>query len=193
MNRGGRPAKPTALHKVEATFRADRHDRGRRGEPQPEGDLEIPPDWLTEGQRESWEYAIANAPKGLLKRLDRGLLNAWVVAEDQLRSSVTMLAMFDAEPGRLPLVVLTPNGLRLSPYFKAIHQAIATMISVSDRLGFSPASRPRISIEPRKPEEPPRDAWSSLRRFPVIPGRRSEAAVAVPRLRRKSTGTKSKA
>ena len=189
MNRGGGKPKPTALHRLEGTFRPDRHARGRKGEPQPQGDLEEAPAWLSDGARECWEYAIANSPKGLLKKLDRDLVAAWAVAADQLRAAATTLALFDSEPGRLPLVALTPAGLRLSLYFKAVHQAIATMIAVSDRLGLSPAARTRVSVEPEKPEELPDSAWATLRRFPiVIPGGKDRQPPA--KLRRKTNGSK---
>jgi hypothetical protein len=69
----GRRPKPTAVHKIEGTLRS-RHSRARTSEPQRRGDLHETPDWLTDSQREGWDYAIKHAPKGLLKRIDRGML-----------------------------------------------------------------------------------------------------------------------
>ena len=51
-------------------------------EPKPAGDLLDAPDWLSEGQRTSWTYALINSPMGLLKKIDRAALLAFVVAED---------------------------------------------------------------------------------------------------------------
>ena len=165
----GRPRKPTALHKLEGTYRASVRKR-RALEPQPQGDLAVPPEWLTPGQRESWDYAIANAPKGLLKRLDRGVLELWVTAEDRFRTAETMLRLFNEEPGRLPYLMLTPHGWRPSPYLDIARDAARQMLQASDRLGFSPAARPRIQMDPPKPDQPPTNAWGALRRFPVIDG-----------------------
>src|SRR5258708_15060897 len=58
-------------------------------EPKPDGELSEAPDWLSEGQLENWRYALINSPAGLLKRIDRGALLAWVVAEDLHRQAAT--------------------------------------------------------------------------------------------------------
>lgn len=77
----GRKPKPAHLRMIEG-------NPGKRplprNEPQVTGDLRDPPEWMTEEQQEGWRYAIAHAPLGLLKRLDRSALVVWVVAE-QLR------------------------------------------------------------------------------------------------------------
>jgi hypothetical protein len=52
-----------------------------KSEPKPDGDLSEAPNWLNEYLRAGWAYALANSPPGLLKRIDRGALVAWVVAE----------------------------------------------------------------------------------------------------------------
>ncbi len=72
-----RPIKPTVLKLLSGSRRLP-----SQPEIQPEGDLDEPPSWLTESQKEGWRYAIANAPRGLLKRLDRSVLTIWVIAED---------------------------------------------------------------------------------------------------------------
>jgi hypothetical protein len=53
-----------------------------RMNPIPDGDLTEMPDWLREGRQTSWFYALTHSPPGLLKRIDRGALLAWAVAED---------------------------------------------------------------------------------------------------------------
>ena len=67
----GRKPKPTALHDLHGTFRATRH-KAREAEPKAVGDLlSEPPDWMTDGQQAGWRYAVENAPKGVLRRIDR--------------------------------------------------------------------------------------------------------------------------
>ena len=63
-------------------------------EPKPEGELADPPEWMSESQKQGWIYAIENAPDGLLKKLDRSALVAWVVAEDLHRHASIMVEKF---------------------------------------------------------------------------------------------------
>jgi hypothetical protein len=42
------------------------------------------------------------------------------------------------------------------------------MLSAAAHLGFSPASRTRIYVEPEKPDEPDAGPWAALKRFPVV-------------------------
>ena len=58
-----------------------------RFEPKPEGSLADAPEWFNEDQRMCCSYAITNSPTGLLKRIDRGALVAWVVAVDLHRQA----------------------------------------------------------------------------------------------------------
>jgi hypothetical protein len=69
-------------------------------EPMPLGGLIDPPEWLTESQKAGWEYAMANAPRRLLKKPGQSGLVAWMVAEDLHRQATTMVARFrDAHEG----------------------------------------------------------------------------------------------
>jgi hypothetical protein len=66
----------------------------------------------------------------------------------------------------------------VSPYLTIIERAGRLMVSLSDRLGFSPVARARPHVEP--PEAPEEEgAWGALKRFPVIEGGRSEAQPAM--------------
>jgi len=65
-----------------------------KNEPVPEGSLADSPDWMTEGQKAGWNYAIEHAPLGLLKKLDRSVLAAWVVAEDLHRRASEQVEKF---------------------------------------------------------------------------------------------------
>jgi hypothetical protein len=75
----GRKPTPTGLLRTRGTFRRDRH--GMRQDAK--GDLYAAPTGLTLAQRANWRYAIAHAPKGVLKKIDRGILKIWVEAEDR--------------------------------------------------------------------------------------------------------------
>ena len=41
-----------------------------------------PPDWLTPEQKEEWRYAIENAPRNVLKKIDKAVLAGFIVAQD---------------------------------------------------------------------------------------------------------------
>jgi hypothetical protein len=85
----GRKPVPTVLTNLRGNPGHAR--RSNPVEPKPQGELSAAPDWLTEAQREGWAYALRHAPPGVLKRLDRGALAVWVVAEDLHRQAVPVV------------------------------------------------------------------------------------------------------
>jgi hypothetical protein len=40
----------------------------------PAGELDDAPPWFTASQQAGWRYAVENMPRGVLKRIDRGVL-----------------------------------------------------------------------------------------------------------------------
>ena len=134
----GPPRKPTALKIVEG-------NPGKRPlnkkEPKPRGNLYDPPEWLTETQRTGWEYAIESAPYGLLKRVDRSTLTAWVVAEDLHRQAAEKL-------NNGALLIKTTNGNAIqSPYLAIVNRQAMIMLKAASEMGFTPASRSRVEVE----------------------------------------------
>jgi len=162
----GRPPKPTVLHSLHGTTEPSRHNKRLQYEPRPEGDLVEPPKALTPEQIEGWRYALDNAPAHLMKRLDRGMLAAWVIAEDRLYRANQAQAMLDAR-AQLPMLITSPAGLIVSPYEQIIDNSTKRMVRLAAELGFSPAARPRIKVEQVPDKQAEDDPWSMLR---VIPG-----------------------
>ena len=149
----GRKPVPTHLKVV-------RGNPGKRGlnksEPLPIGDLSDAPEWMPEQQKLGWAYAIENAPRGLLKKLDRSVLIAWVVAEDLHRRSSEMVEKFG-------MLTKTPNtGVPMqSPYLPVLNKQAQIMLKAAEQLGFSPASRSRVQVaEDRVADE--NDPWAML-------------------------------
>jgi P27 family predicted phage terminase small subunit len=172
---GSKP-KPTALHKLRGTFRQDRHGAKRKDEPQPDGNLSDPPHWFTDSMREGWDYVMEHAPKGMLKRLDRGALVLWVEAEDRHRQATIAQAKLNEMSPQVPYLVKGPDGLEVSPYIEVIDKASKIMMRMIGELGFSPCARPRIRIErsereaaSSRPGTPNASPWALLR---VIEGRK---------------------
>lgn len=149
MTRGRKPT-PTALKLVTG-------NPGKRAvnkkEPKPRGNLYDPPEWLTETQRKGWEYAIESAPFGLLKRVDRSTLVAWVVAEDLHRQAAEKL-------NGGAMLIKTPNGMPVqSPYLSIINKQASLMIKAASEMGFTPASRSRVEVDGGEQEEDPADRF----------------------------------
>jgi P27 family predicted phage terminase small subunit len=96
---------------------------------------------MTEMQKQGWNYAIENAPKGLLKKLDRSVLVSWAIAEDLHRRASEMVEKFG-------ILTKAPNsGAPIqSPYLPVVNKQAMIMLKAAELLGFSPASRSRVQI-----------------------------------------------
>jgi P27 family predicted phage terminase small subunit len=146
----GPPKKPTAL-KVVAGNPGKRVLNKR--EPKPRGNLYDAPAWLTEAQRTGWDYAIECAPFGLLKRLDRSTLVAWVVAEDLHRQAAEKL-------NGGAMLIKTPNGMPVqSPYLSILNKQAMIMLKAASEMGFTPASRSRVEVTDDEQEADPADRF----------------------------------
>lgn len=143
----GRKPKPTELLKLRGSYHPTQHGLARQFEPKPIGDLDEPPHDLTDSQEDIWRYAVANMPRGVMKKIDRDMLRIWVEASDRHNIARQMQAMLDQD-SRLKLLIKTPNGFEASPYNDILDKTAKTMIRVAQELGFSPAARPRIKADP---------------------------------------------
>lgn len=140
----GRKPKPTHLKLIEG-------NPGRRplpkSEPKPAGDLTAAPDYFDDDQRATWDHAIANAPLGLLKQLDRDTLAVWVVARVMHAKAVQLQRKLDATSA-LPMLTRTRDGnVVQSPYLPIINKQAALMLKAAAELGFTPSSRSRVSLD----------------------------------------------
>ena len=141
----GRKPKPTHLKLLAG-------NPGKRplnmDEPRPEGALFEAPEWMTENQKAGWAYAIAHAPRGLLKQLDRSVLAIWVVAEDLHRQASEQVEKYG-------MLTKAPNtGVPMqSPYLPIVNKQAQIMLKAGAELGFTPTSRSRIHA----PVEPSRE------------------------------------
>lgn len=144
----GRKPKPTSLHVLEGTFRKPRHAR-RRLEPPAPGELSSirAPEWMSSSQREIWTYAVRNAPRGVLKRIDREVMAVWVCAADRHQRAVVAQNHLDFEEDAMPGVRWDEHNKRhsLSPLVRVIEQAAKTMMRSAELLGFTPTARPRLA------------------------------------------------
>jgi P27 family predicted phage terminase small subunit len=167
--RGGRPPKPTLVHKIEGTFQPVRNaGRGDRLEAPGELSGKRPPAWMDAAQRKLWREILTDAPAGVLRRIDAGLLANYVELANRYRQLVEAQRQLDrAQP--MPFLVKSPAGAALSPYLRAINHCVLLMTRLAAEMGFTPAARAGLPL-PGAAESEADDGWASLGRLRVIPG-----------------------
>ena len=148
----GRKPLPTAVKKIKGTLQKCRTNSR---EPQPEGDLVEPPEYMTEGAKQAWHYAIESAPAHLLRRLDMSVLEVWACAADLYRKAQAGLT-------KTGLLVKAPNtGVPMqSPYLAIANKQAQIMTKAAVEMGFTPASRSRITLPLEAADD--LDPWSEI-------------------------------
>jgi hypothetical protein len=147
---------------LRGTFRPKRHNKRVDGRSIIViDDLIDPPPDLTESQEDIWRYAVANMPRGVLRKSDREMLLVWVEAADRHNTARLMQAMLDRD-SKLKLLIKTPDGFAPSPYNDILDKTAKIMIRASQELGFSPVSRARIKVDPPTIDADPEDEEDDL-------------------------------
>jgi P27 family predicted phage terminase small subunit len=133
----GRKPIPSHLRVLNGTL-----DKMPEDIPVPQGELLYAPEWMSDEQKHSWNYAIENAPDGLLKLLDKSVLCTWVIAEDLHRQAVQ-------EVNKRGLIVKSPvKGEPMqNPWLAIVNRQAVLMMKAASEMGFSPTSRNRVSIK----------------------------------------------
>ena len=119
------------------------------------GPLLDAPEWFTADQRDAWNYAIENAPRDVLKKIDRAVLAGFIVAADLHRQAV--LAMQKTQ-----MLVKSPKTETpmQNPYLPIVNRQYVLMLRAASELGFTPCSRARIDSG-KAPQSPAND-WEDL-------------------------------
>jgi P27 family predicted phage terminase small subunit len=122
-------------------------------EPLPVGDLKDAPQHFGDELRAVWAYAIQYAPAGLLKMLDAAVLETWCCALVTYRHAMAELRASGS------MTVEGSRGPMPSPYIAIANKQALLMLRTVEHLGFSPATRTRISIgQPPKAQ----DDWQTI-------------------------------
>lgn len=148
---GGQNRKSARLHKIQGTYRKDRH--GGRGTLTPIGEPQKnPPRWLTPEAKRFWrEYAPLLVELGTLDAISQMLFAALCTTWSDLRS-------YDAKLEEQGHVVETSRGnQRLHPLVSAKHKAEKRFLDLAGVFGMTPISRKRLGIEPVQAEDESRD------------------------------------
>ena len=87
---------------------------------------------MTAEQKEEWQYAIENAPRDVLKKIDKAVLAGFIVAQDTHRKASVAMAQTE-------LLVKSPSqGLPLqNPYLPIVNRQMVLMTRA-----FGTISRP---------------------------------------------------
>jgi P27 family predicted phage terminase small subunit len=97
------------------------------------------PDFFTPSQQEIWSYAVAHAPRGVLTKIDTGVLAVFVIAADLHRQAVMA-------QNRRQLLIRAPSGMPMvSPYVHIANRQAILMLRAAEQLGFTPTSRARLT------------------------------------------------
>ena len=150
---GGRKPLPTQVKQIKGTLQPCRTNYH---EPIPEGLLVEPPDYMPEGAKAAWRYALECAPPTLMCKLDMSVLEIWACAADLYRQA-------QAGIGKTGLLVKAPHsGVPMqSPYLAIANKQAQIMTKAAIEMGFTPASRSRISIPNERPGEE-LDLWEDI-------------------------------
>lgn len=107
------------------------------------------PKSLSPSEKIIWDRAIQSAPKGLLTKIDSSVLEIYVTAVAAHEEAQRMLRL----EGQ---VITSPNGhLIQSPYMAILNKQAFLILKTSAVLGFTPASRSRLDIEPEPDPDNP--------------------------------------
>ena len=125
---------PTAIKEMKGTLRPC---RVKKNEPKPQGELIAtkPPKTLSKRGQELWQYALEQMPPHVITAVDGALFERWCTLQDQFLDVAKVV-----QAGNL----LDENG-GMSGALRAELQLNSSIITIEKELGFTPASRTKIS------------------------------------------------
>lgn len=119
------------------------------------GLLTDPPEWLTAEQKADWQYAIENAPRDVLRRIDKTVLAGFIVAQDLHKQATLALQKTQMLVKSEKMTVPMQN-----PYLPIVNRQFVLMMRAASELGFTPCSRARI--DQGNPPAAPSGDWEDI-------------------------------
>jgi P27 family predicted phage terminase small subunit len=117
-----------------------------------------PPSWLTKRQRQLWREILADAPYGLLRRIDRQLLVNYVELAERHERAAIALQKLDEVAGATPLLSGSGAAMTVSPYVQIMDRCVLLMTRLQGQMGFTPSARATLGVPlspaPRSPSSP---------------------------------------
>lgn len=128
----GRPKKPMAVREVEGTAHRNKQ-RINHDAPEVTMGIGEPPEFLTEDEKETWNYLVGIMPAGVLSETDRPTFEVLAKLFYRFRNG-------DYEKDS---VLPALNGAELNK-----------MVSIMGTYGMNPSDRQKIKVEKKKKENP---------------------------------------
>lgn len=141
--RGPKP-KPTVLEDLHGR---PGHRKRNPLEPKPGGNLFDPPTWMSKDQRAEWRYIVESSVPGLLTSVDRANLTAYVVATCLHRQAAKELGKAKS----LTVPVGKAGAVAQHPALQIVNRQALIMIKAAAEMGFTPASRSRVTVDGEVP------------------------------------------
>jgi P27 family predicted phage terminase small subunit len=141
----GRKPKPSHLKLIDGN---PGHRPINQDEPEPDADL-LPadcPEWLCARAQYHFRRALDNAPAGMIKRLDEGMLIDWANARATIETADRKIR----EAGEVIKMPGPSGAFMQNPFVSIRNQAQQTAQRLGTELGFSPSSRSRVKVKGKK-------------------------------------------
>lgn len=141
----GRKPTPSYMRVLEGS--RSKNGPKNHDEPKPEEKLEDfeAPAHLTAEQQRIWRGALKGAPPGMLTTLDASTLEVWVVAHSVHRDAQKKVAALGS------LLKGKSGTPYQNPYLSIMNKQAQIMLKAAAEMGFTPSSRSRVKVPPRKP------------------------------------------
>jgi len=142
-----RPRKPTQIKKLQGTLQRCRTNFNEPVPQMPIDNIE-PPGWLSDFAKDAWRFAVSQMPEGMLTSLDWVTFTMWA-------DTYSKIVELDANLRHVGLTIVDEKkGIEVpNPMLReqtALKQTLAKYLS---ELGFTPASRSRVSVNTKKEAE----------------------------------------
>jgi P27 family predicted phage terminase small subunit len=142
MGKGGRPRKPTALKKLQGTFRKD---RAVANEPEPPKTCPDKPKGLDKIAAERWDFLAPQLHQmGVLTLVDGSVLEGFC-------RHYSRAVQADRAIDKFGMIVETPFGPKLNPAVRVSRESWTVLNQLSAKLGLSPSDRARLSVPEKAP------------------------------------------
>lgn len=141
MGRRGRPPKPSALKRLQGTYRPD---RDAKNPIKVSVDAPEAPDWLDDDGRAEWDFIVPELDKaGILATIDRTVLANYCSAAG-LAKNATIAYQTDG------LMLGVGRFRKKHPMIKVAQEARQQARQLGAELGLSPSARTRVSVPDNK-------------------------------------------
>lgn len=155
----GRPRKPTAVLRDKGAFAKDpKRGLARENEPKANGPIGNPPDYFDQTHQSVWHEFVDEAPRGVLTKADRKLLELAVRLTCKMRFEPCRMAKWIRFLGKaleqlgMPEDDVDEMNEAFETALGCTAQEASLLANCLQRMGLTPSDRSKVTVEPEKPE-----------------------------------------